>query len=97
MKTFDVTFSNGLRFGLFMYCADTAPSHADICAALKRRGVPDVVIKTLACRVDVVERFDFGDGKFPRTPSPRKIIGLATKEASLRNTQSEMMKATRCK
>jgi hypothetical protein len=62
MKTFDVTFSNGLRFGLFMYCADTAPSHADICAALKRRGISEETIARVTWSVALV-KYDLGGGK----------------------------------
>jgi hypothetical protein len=62
MKTFDVTFSNGLRFGLFMYCADTAPSHAGICAALRRRGISESTIARLTWSVAVM-KYDFGGGR----------------------------------
>jgi hypothetical protein len=63
MRTYDVTFSREVPFGLFMYADDNAPTLVDVRAALKRRGLSDKAISRVSWRISVVERPDFGGGR----------------------------------
>lgn len=62
MKTYDVQL-RGLPYGFYVY--GHPPTSSEVYAMLARRGLSDLVGISWTVE-EVVERFDFGDGKLPK-------------------------------